>query len=777
MNTNRYNLNCLYLSGFWYIAGAWVMRRTRVLIYILFLAIVVPIAFSGPALAGEVKPEKSDQVEKLYESLTSNTKSELDKFDAAQQLIDLHTPEADKAIRDALSFNNSSTVCVTVAAVYKKNATIFISDLLNCTLGTKDEKIKLQMIDALAFFVADKKGGKNLEEQLGTIITDKMQSETRRANAVAVFGEVTNQHKGIGFILLKVKDNDSDLVVGAAVEAIKKLTGIDEKWKLDVWRKWWDENKTKTREKWIEEHNKKLKAKLDKAIESRIRTLNKHWDLLAKQPDKQILIKDLKEKLCDKNEPVKLRASAALRIGDQRVRDQDTVKRLLLVIDEQDVAGELLSAAVCALGKIGITKVNGNEAAVPTRLQKLYDNAQIVQKTRVVIIGAIAELAKQAGQTPVGRGMSEFILSKIDPETEKSGLLISVLEAIGDVGDSRAVGPVTDLVLYVDNSGNLALSTDVSGELKRTVDRVLGKLKFGKDDPPNNRAQAIKCLLLLLADMEDQDVRRLAAASLAVVGVGVPEVITGLDNAVRNEPNIRQRPQLTEALSKVDTTGRGADAILWALGNSPMDAESYINHLKTLVSKCGPDGKFNYKKCLYVAVNLRERGHGSYLPGFLDMNDIKNPAKGDNEKIRFDCKYELGRFYLDSRDYKKAVPLFGELVAADSQRLDYLLGHADANFGTGSFKSAFDKYRDITKNANANPKQVTHGWDRMLAGLDQVKDTDADWVKKRIDEVLKDADPKPPADMKKKLEELRAKVMATAPKPPDNSKPKPRTPK
>ncbi|TET34704.1 MAG: hypothetical protein E3J72_13485 [Planctomycetota bacterium] len=767
------------------------MRRARVLIYILFLAFVASIALSTFADAGEVKPEKpkpkkpgpkkatpeeSAQVKKLYENLTSNTKSELDKFDAAQKLIDLHTPDADKAIRDALSFNNSSTVCVTVAAIHKKNATVFISDLLYCTLGSKEDNVRQRMIDALAFFLTDEKGGENLEEQLGAIIADRAQSETRRANTVAVFGALKKDpHKGIAFILGKVKEDDSSQVVKAAVKSLENLTGIRKGPKLSVWREWWKQNKNKSREDWKTDYIKQIEKENERNVESRIKTLNDNWDLLAKQPDKQILIKDLKEKLGDKDEPVKLRASAAFRIGELRIRDQDTVKRLLLLIDEQDVAGELLSAVVCALGKIGITKVNGNEAAVPSRLQKLYDDAQIIQKTRVVTIGALAELAKQAGQTAVGRGISEFILSKIDPETEKSGLLIPVLEAIGDVGDSRAVGPVADLVLYVDTSGNRALRPALTGELKRTVDRVLGKLKFGKDDPPNNRAQAIKCLLLLLADMEDQDVRRLAAASLAVVGVGVPEVTIGLDTAVRNEPNIRQRPQLTEALSKVDTTGRGADAILWALGNSTTDAESYINHLKTLVSKCGPDGKFNYKKCLYVARYLRTRGHGSHLPGFLDMNDIKNPIKGDNEKIRLDCKYELGRFYLDSRDHKKAVPLFGELVAADSQRLDYLLGHADASFGTGSFKSAFDKYRDIIKNANINPQQVTHCWNRMLECLGRVKDTDTDWVKKRIDEVLKDAEQKPPADIKKKLEELRAKVAETGPKPPDNSKPK--TPK
>ena len=67
MDRNRYNLNCLHLTSVSDFAGARVMRGTRILIYILFLAFVASVALSTAAVAGvrdrkQKDPSKYDPI-------------------------------------------------------------------------------------------------------------------------------------------------------------------------------------------------------------------------------------------------------------------------------------------------------------------------------------------------------------------------------------------------------------------------------------------------------------------------------------------------------------------------------------------------------------------------------------------------------------------------------------------------------------------------------------------------------------------------------------------
>ncbi|MHC4663021.1 MAG: HEAT repeat domain-containing protein [Planctomycetota bacterium] len=753
----------------------------RRIVYYLCIAVVVTVATFRPAavFAGEPAPEGPAE---LYSKLTDPTKNEVNKSFAASKLIDLKTPEADKAIRDALNFDNTGTVCVMVAAIRNKAAVRFIDDVLKVVLPREDEKVRLQMVEALASFMDDNASRAELEDSLKTIIGDDNQPVVKRANAVAVFGALLDYKKGVAFILANVKDGSDARILAAAGAALEKLTWVEDVKTLTDWRVWWKENSAFSRDRWLADYCRRIKKRYEDEQKRRVDQQIEKWDVWALDPAKRNeLIKELKEALKDTLEPERLRTAAAIRLGKHAVGDQITAKLILSVMDEPELGSDLLSALVFALGNLGVAKINGDEKVVLERLKKLYEESATPRKVRVEVITALAKIAKEAGTTPIGIETAGYILGLLrDEKTEKAGLLKEAIIAVGEVGDARAAGSLSSIVLDTDNSNARILKPDMPKEIRIEVAKALGKLDFGDDDV-SSREEAIRCLLVLLRDREEGEVRKLAANSLAARGVGNDDVIDGLIEAVKAEtaPNIR--PALTGALSRADRSGKGIEAILDALEKATGDDEAkfYIVSLQQAVNPVLKDESFHYVNCLNIVKLMRKKGLGRHLPRFIaDLRELETAAKDKEEEARLECKYELGQYLLGAGDFREALAQFGELVKLVPGKIEYNIALADAHFGSKDYASAFAAYRDALKKPSLSTEQTDNCWNRIIACLEAIMTAGNDpvGVKTRIEELLKkDAEPKVSPATKLKLQELLKKVETSKPKLPKT--PDPGTPK
>jgi hypothetical protein len=171
---------------------------------------------------------------------------------------------------------------------------------------------------------------------------------------------------------------------------------------------------------------------------------------------------------------------------------------------------------------------------------------------------------------------------------------------------------------------------------------------------------------------------------------------------------------------------------------------------------------------------MRQKGLGKYLPPFMNLDDLKNPAKGKDEELRLECKYELGQYLLGAGDFREALAEFGELVKFVPGKIEYNIALADAHFGLKDYLSAFASYMDSLKKPGLSTEQTDNCWNRIVACLRAMlaAGNDNAGVKSRIDDLLKkDAAPKVPPAIESELKNLRKEAETAKPKPPENPVP------
>jgi HEAT repeat protein len=244
-----------------------------------------------------------------------------------------------------------------------------------------------------------------------------------------------------------------------------------------------------------------------------------------------------------------VRANAAEALG--RIGDARAVVPLISMLDDSD--GHVRLAAISALGTIGDARAVSSLIAVLKEGNSISDH-QTVEALRKIGAAAILPLIA-ALDVKDSSGRGEAVLGRIylkdddPPEQWRAAYALgSIAEALGRIGDARAVNPLIVVLRDSDRPGQWGAA------------RALGWI---------GDARSVEPLIVALGD-SDPSLRSRAAIALGQIGDarGVKPLTTALkdvDDSVRSEA--------TKSLTKMGNLGEGvlvaalyddSDVVRWA---------------------------------------------------------------------------------------------------------------------------------------------------------------------------------------------------------------------
>ena len=302
--------------------------------------------------------------------------------------------------------------------------------------------------------------------------------------------------------LLESDNNDLQIAVHDALVEITKQSNGKAK---SFWQEWWDRNKVKTREQWLEDIVDKLEEgfKKLKAENSLLRDeiVDKTIKILKTRDDKDDISQLINALKSEYNE---VRIFAAEELANHK--DPEVIKIFVDLISDDDP--EIRVLAVNVLGKIGNvselkylisalqdkeTKVRESSARALGKHGKkevVYDLLSALSDPANIVVCAVAEAL---GELRVEEAIEPLInlFSNKDPKIKESAIV-----AIGKFQDKRAIDPLIN-----------ALNDDAERVRWYAADS-LGK---------TGSRQAVPHLITLLSD-ESARVRESTATALGQIG-------------------------------------------------------------------------------------------------------------------------------------------------------------------------------------------------------------------------------------------------------------------
>lgn len=392
-----------------------------------------------------------------------------------------------------------------------------------------------------------------------------------------------------------------------SLEKITKLTNInnDVAW----WNEWWLLNKTKTREQWLEdivlkqeENAKQLESKI---AEMKLEVAQKSIKLLEIRPDKTDP-KPLIEAI--KSEYPEVRIFAAKELV--KIKDPSVIDVLINAISDKEE--DVRIVVVQALGEIG------DERAVKPLIYTLNDESMVVSEKAAKALGQLGE--KEAAGA---------LISALNSNTNLS-IVCSIIEALGQIGDTRAVEPL------------IAFLTHKESKVRECTAASLGKLRD---------ARAVEPLIAVLND-EQERVRWYAADSLGKIGD--PVCVESLVKLL-SDNSARVRESAVTALGQIGNQ-QAIESLIKAIQDidkrvAEQAAESLVNIKKMNFDTLDTVATFFYTNKDYKrAAVLLERQITEYS---------KQPEL--QEKIS-QTKIKLAKTLSAIKDWLKALSLYEEMV-------------------------------------------------------------------------------------------------------------------
>ncbi len=444
----------------------------------------------------DISPELSIKIDEWMKLL--NSEDSAIRTSAIISLLGLKIPSVYDSLIDVLKNSENDDVRISLIKAFgfagdDSKALDFMIDLL----ASDNEAIRIASANALG----DIRTKKAIKEMTDVLLDTGKPIETRIliTNALAK----THSREAVEPLISLLESDNNDLQIAvhvALVEITKQSNGRAK----SFWQEWWDRNKVKTREQWLEDivdkleegfknlkaENKQLK---DEIVEKTIKNL-KTW----KDKDD---IKPLIDSIESEYQAVRIFAAGEL----ANYKDPEVVKIFVDLITDDDT--EIRVLAVNVLGKIGgVTEL------------KILISALQDKETRVRESAARA-LGKQGKKEAV----FDLLSSLSDPA---SSVVCAAAEAIGELRADEAVEPL------------ISLFSSKNSKIKEAAIVAIGKLQDSR---------AIDPLITLLKD-EEERVRWYAADSLGKVGTkkAVPHLINLL-----TDESARVRESTATALGQI----------------------------------------------------------------------------------------------------------------------------------------------------------------------------------------------------------------------------------
>ncbi len=468
-------------------------------------------------------------------------------------------------------------------------------------LASENKIIRNTAADALGKIKTDRA----IDKMASLLLNPKTPISSRKLIAGAL--AKTRSRNAVKPLINLLGSNNKELRI-AAREALVKITKLSDGKTTVYWQEWWDRNKVKTREQWLEDivdkleekiksviaQNEKLRAEIvQKTIET-LRTGEEKDDtrqfldaMKSDYPEVRIFAANKlvahKEKdvitafldlISDPNSEI--RALAAKALGE--FGDDSGLKPLTHALKDQDA--KVRKSAAKALGKLG------NKEAAVELLEALGDSENSV---KCIVAESLGEIeAHDAVETLIG------LLSDKDPKVKEF-----VIVALGKIRDNRS----TDSLI--------AALKDEEERVRWYAADSLGKIAEKK---------AVLPLIDLLSD-ESARVRESAATALGQIGD---------DSAVG--------PLIKLLKDKDDRVVEKTASVL--LSNEYKTFEVYEKISNAMYEEN------NYKR----AIIILER----QIENFKQIPEYNIPL--------WQSKVKLAKSYLQLANYHKAIPVYEELV-------------------------------------------------------------------------------------------------------------------
>lgn len=443
------------------------------------------------------------------------------------------------------------------------------------------------------------------------IMSEALLDPQRPLNARILLGKAlgnTNDRDAVEPLITILATNDPALRETAkkSLEKITKLTsGNDVTW----WNEWWLLNKAKSREQWLEdivlkqeENEKQLASKI---TQMKLEVAQKSIRLLEVRPDKMDP-KPLIEAM--KSDYPEVRIFAAKELA--KTKDPMVIDVLTKAISdkEEDVRVEVVQA----LGDIS------DERAVAFLIDTLDDESLNVRENAAKALGKLGK-----------RSATDALISALSSNTDVS-LLCSVIEALGQIGDTTAVEPL------------IVLLTHKEQKIREYTAAALGKLRDSR---------AVGPLITTLSD-EYERVRWYAADSLGKIA----------------------DPVCTDSLVKLlsDTSARVRESAVTALGQigNQLAVESLIKALQDIdkrVAEQAAESLVNVKEMNFdtldvVATTFYTNKDYKRAEALLEKQISGHSTQPELQEKILQAKIKLAKTLLALKDWQKALGLYEEMV-------------------------------------------------------------------------------------------------------------------
>lgn len=448
---------------------------------------------------------------------------------AAVSLLNLEYSDAFELLLDILKDAKKEKLTISVLKAFGFNGDDRVLEEIFLLLDNKNENIRLAAAETLGNLRSFK-----AHKLMIANFVDSQRSIDSRILIAGALGDVRNRDS-VEHLIKGLKFKDKKLQKSAH-NALVKITSQSIGVNVDQWEKWWDQNKAKTREEWLEEIVQHLEENI-KQVESENKILNKEiakktislLELYSKNKgNNSIFLEAAKSKyadvrifaakelarrkpaeakdifselLLDENLEVKIVAASAL--GE--IADKSTLEPLLNAVNDKNV--DVQVAVVKALGLIEMPQ------AVDALISLLKSEDPKLKMTAIEALG-------QIGEAEVAFSIIPFFKDS-DPLVREA-----VAIALGKVKNSNSVDPLIRALL------------DKEERVRWYAADSLGKLKAER---------AVDPLINLLSDSSAR-VRESATASLGQIGdeKAVEHLIKLLD-----DPDERVVEQASDVLLKI----------------------------------------------------------------------------------------------------------------------------------------------------------------------------------------------------------------------------------
>ena len=406
--------------------------------------------------------------------------------------------------------------------------------------------------------------------------------------------------------LLSVDDRVLRDVVKKSLEKItKQAIGKDSTW----WNEWWERNRVKTREQWLEdivlkqeENTKQFESKFEHL---KLEIAQKSIKLLDLRPDKSDP-KPLIEAI--KSEYPEIRIFAAKELA--KIKDPSVID--VLIDATSDKQEEVRIEVIQTLGEIG------DERAVNPLVYTLGDESLVVREKSARALGKL------------GRPEAvEALISALNSNTNLT-IVCAIAEALGQIEDARAVEP---LITFLNHKESI---------IRECTAASLGNLRDSR---------AVKSLIAALND-EQERVRWYAADSLGKIGD--PACVDSLIKLL-SDTSARVRESAVTALGQIGNQ-QAIESLIKALQDvdkrvAEQAAESLVN-IKNM----------NFEVMDTVASTFYTNKDYKRAEAVLERQITEYSKQPELQEKILQTKIKLAKTLFALKDCQKSLPLYEELA-------------------------------------------------------------------------------------------------------------------